>query len=327
MDRRTFLKVGAGVAAMSPGIVLAKDDFPNRPIRLVVGFPPGGQSDIFARRYAERVSPLLGVPVVIDNKPGASASIANASVARSTPDGYTLSFATSSLILYALLNSKAGYDPVTSFSPIAIVGETPMVIGVNKAKLPVENLEALIREIKANPGKYSAASTGIGAIAHYSLELFKMEAGGLDLVHVPYTGGAAALLGLIRGEVDLFIETLTSMLPYSQESGPLRLLAYCSDKRASYAPAIPTTREAGLPGMLASTFNAVLAPAGTPAAVVGKLADITHDVMSKTAFQDEIRASLIDPIADSNPVSAKDYIASNLEKWRLVTAKAKISLE
>lgn len=327
MDRRTFLKAGASLAVMAPGLVQAKDDFPNRPIRLVVGFPPGGQSDIFARRYADRISPLLGVPVVTENKPGASASIANALVARAAPDGYTLSFATSSLILYALLNAKAGYDPVTSFAPIAIVGETPMVIGVNKAKLPVENLEALIREIKANPGKYTAASTGIGAIAHYALELFKMEAGGLNLVHVPYTGGAAALLGLVRGEVDIFIETLTSMLSYSHENGPIRLLAYCSDTRASYAPNIPTTREAGLPGMLASTFNAVLAPAGTPAPIVGKLADITHDVMSKSAFQDEIRASLIDPIPGSNPASAKDYIARNLEKWRLVAAQAKISLE
>ena len=292
----------------------AQDNYPDRAVRLVIPFAPGGQTDIMARRYGAKVTPHLGQQVVPDNRSGAGGTIGSTEVARAKPDGYTLLMGTSSThAINPTAMPKIPYDAVKDFSAISVLGTVSMSIVVHPS-VPAKDLKQFVSQVKARPGQYSYASTGIGGINHLGGELFKKQAGGLDIVHVPYKSSGLSLQDLMGGHIPMVIATLSSAMQHHRDKR-LRILAAASDKRSAAAPDIPTAIEAGVPDMIAYTFNVIVAPAGTPPAVVERLNNATALVMRDDAFIRDLIALGVDPITSSNPQHASDFIKKELARW------------
>ncbi len=315
MNRRKLL-IGAGALAgtgLAAPAVLSQEKYPSRPIKLVIPFPAGGPTDVFGRRYGERLSALLGQPVVIDNKAGAGGTVGADLVAKSKPDGYTMLLGSSSTqVTSPLLMPRAPYHPVKDFT-LFIIGFVPMVIACNPA-LPAKTLPELVALLKGNPDKYRYSSSGMGSINHLGSELFKLKAGNLQSLHVPYRGNSPALQAALSGEVDWLLDTFgTSYSHY--KSGKLRYLAICADKRSSVAPELPTTADYGLPEVLVSTVNPVGLPAGTPPEIVTTIAEATRKIMSDEKLQADLRAMSIEPVADADPVRSAAYFTAEMERW------------
>lgn len=270
MDRRSLLLVGLGTSLTAPA-VRAQDKYPSRPIRLVIPFPPGGPTDLMGRRYGEKLSALLGQPVVIDDKAGAGGVLGADLVAKSRPDGYTLLLGSSSTqVTGPLLMPNAPYDPVKDFT-LFIIGFVPMVISCNTS-VPAKTLPEFVALLNANPDKYRHSSSGMGSIGHLGAELFKLKAGRLVSLHVPYKGNNPAVQAALTGEVDWLLDTIGTTLGH-HHAGKMRYLAVCAEKRTSVVPELPTTSECGLPDVLVSTVNPVALPARAPAEVVNRIAE------------------------------------------------------
>ena len=305
---RFFNAIAAALfVAVTAVPAIAQDAFPSRPMRLIVPFPAGGPTDVFARQYAARMSSILGQQMVAENKPGAAGAIGSLEVARATPDGYTLLFGTASTHgLYNLLSKSPQYDSIKDFAPIGIVGSAPVVIVVNPSQ-PAD-LAALVASVKASPGKLQYGSAGTGTFLHLTGEMFKVEAGKLDIPHIPYKGSAPAMNDLLGNQIGMVVDTLgTSLSQY--RGGKVRILGVASAKRSSLAADIPTIDEAlGTKGFEAGLWNVVAAPAGTPAAIIAKLHEATLKAMSDSDFQEQLRKIGIDPVLNSNPASARAFI-------------------
>lgn len=316
MKRFRFL-VAALLAAVAISPALAQQGYPTRAIRLVVPFPAGGPTDVFARQYAARMSDILGQQMVVENKAGAAGAIGSAEVARAPADGYTLLFGTASTHgLYNLLSKAPQYDSLKDFAPIAIVGSAPAVIVVNPAQ--PSDLKSLVASVKANPGKLQYGSPGTGTFLHLTGEMFKVEAGKLDIPHIPYKGSAPAMNDLLGNQIGMVIDTLgTSLQQY--RGGKVKILAVAALKRSALAPDIPTVDEAlGTKGFQAGLWNVVAAPAGTPQDVVAKLSQATTKVMSDPSFQQQLGKIGIDPVVDSDPAAARAFIAKERDRFRPV---------
>ena len=319
MNRRNVFGFGlASVMVLTLGLpslsVRAQGKYPERAIRLVVPFAAGGGTDIMGRRFANKVTPVLGQNVFVENRGGAGGTIGTAEVARAKPDGYTLLVGTSSThAINPTAMENLSYDPVKDFAPIAVLGVIPMVIAVHPS-VPAKTLRELVARVKATPGKYSFGSAGIGSINHLTGELFKKQAGGLDIVHVPYKGAGAALLDLIAGQIPIAMITVSSATAHYR-SGKVRILATFGEKRSNAAPDIPTAVELGVPGMLAYTFNVVLAPVATPKPIIDRLYQATVKVMTDEAFQKDLESLSIEPVTDSDPEKATQFIRDELAKW------------
>ncbi len=311
---------------MGANCIQAQDVYPNRPVRLLIPFAPGGVTDLFARKFSEKLGKRLGQPVLMDNKAGASGIIAASEVARSKPDGYTLFFATSTTlaILPSMMTTPA-YDVEKDFMPIALIGTTPLLLVVNSG-MPVRTVAELVTLIKANPGKYSYGTSGVGSAPHLAGELFKLRAGNLDLLHVPYKGSGPALQDALSGVNPVFIDSFSGSRPH-HKAGKMRILAIFAEKRSNIGPEIPTAIESGIPGMVAGSFQVVCAPTGTPATIVNTLQSATADVMRETAFQAELEGLSIDPIADSTPEKTKLFIRNELAKWAPIVKATGVKLE
>ncbi len=313
MKRRDLL-VGAGALAVAaPHIVAAQDKYPSRPIKLVIPFPPGGPTDVLGRRYGERLQTLLGQTVVVDNKAGAGGIVGTDQVAKSKPDGYTLLLGSSSTqVTSPLLMPNAPYHPVKDFT-LYIIGFVPMVIACNP-DMPCKTLPELVALLKANPDKYKYSSSGTGSINHLGAELFKLEAGNLSSLHVPYKGNGPALQAALSGEVDWLLDTFgTSFGQY--KAGKLRYLAICGETRSAVAPEVPTVGDVGYPKVQIATVNPVGLPVGTPPEVLKTIADATRTIMSDPKFQADLRAMNIEPVADADPVKSAAYFTAELERW------------
>ncbi len=311
MNRRGLL-AGASALVAAPA-ARAQDKYPSKPIRLVIPFPPGGPTDLMGRRYGEKLSALLGQPVVIDNKAGAGGVVGADLVAKSRPDGYTLLLGSSSTqITGPLLMPSAPYDPVKDFT-LFIIGFVPMVISCNPT-VPARTLPEFVALLKANPDKYRFSSSGMGSIGHLGAELFKMKAGGLVSLHVPYKGNNPAVQAAVTGEVDWLFDTIGTTLGQHQ-AGKMRYLAICAEKRSTTVPELPTTAEGGLPEVLVSTVNPVALPAGAPADVVSTIADATRRIMADEKLQADLRALSIEPVADADPVKSAAYFSAERERW------------
>ena len=307
----------AVLAAITISPALAQQSYPTRPIRLVVPFPAGGPTDVFARQYAARMSELLGQQMVVENKAGAAGAIGSVEVARAPADGYTLLFGTASTHgLYNLLSKAPKFDSLKDFAPIAIVGSAPAVIAVNSSQ--PGDLKALVASVKANPGKLQYGSPGTGTFLHLTGEMFKADAGKLDIPHIPYKGSAPAMNDLLGNQIGMVVDTLGTSLQ-QHRGGKVKILAVATPRRSSLALDIPTVDEAlGTKGFQAGLWNVVAAPAGTPADVVTKLSQATTKVMSDPAFQQQLAKIGIDPIVDSDPAAARAFIAKERERFKPV---------
>ena len=323
MHRRQLLAAGIGALA-APAVARANTKYPDRTIRLVVSFPAGGATDIVGRMFADKLTQLLGQTVIVDNKSGAAGSIGATEVKNAKPDGHTLLVATSSTHAInptAFVNPP--YDPVKDFTPIASICVNPLVLFANP-KLPPTMME-LVQLMKQNPGKYSYGSAGVGSIIHLAAEYLKRSVGGMDVLHVPYRGGAPAIQGTIAGNVAWSMETFSTTLPLHR-AGKLRILAFCHSKRAAIAPEIPTMIEAGVKDYEAYTFNLILGPPGMPKDVVDTLDKASRRVMADPATIKFLEGNAAIPTPDTTPERTAQFIKDELAKWAPVIRDANVRI-
>ena len=270
-DRRALMRAFSAVLALvaAPGLAQTTSNWPNKPIRYIVPFAPGGTTDILARTIGERLGAALGQPIVVENKPGQGGSIGAAELARAAPDGYTIGGGTiSSHAINATLYDKLSYDPITSFAPITMYATQPNVLLVHPS-VPARNLAEFIALLKANPNKYAFGSAGNGTSQHISGELFKVMAG-VSMQHIPYRGSGQMMPELLGGTLPVAFDNIATAVQHVN-AGKLRALAVTSATRSVVSPDVPTMAEAGLAGYDISSWQAVFAPAGTPAPIIDRL--------------------------------------------------------
>jgi tripartite-type tricarboxylate transporter receptor subunit TctC len=296
--------------------------YPDHPVRVVVGFSAGGPTDVIARIVAEKLSASLGQQFYVDDKPGAGSNIANAEVAKSAPDGYTITVVSTGFMVNMSLYAKVPYDAVKDFTPVTMVAFSPNVIVVNPS-MPAKTVKELIELIKANPGKYSFAGPGIGSTPHLSGELFKQKFD-LDMVHVPFPGAAPAITSTIGGHTQIAFTALPAL--GNIQSGKLRALAVLADKRSAEVPDVPTMQEAGCSDQEADTLTGVMAPAGTPKEIINLL----HREIVKAVALPEVAAHLhklgFVPVANK-PEEFGARIKSEIVKWGKVVHDAHLRIE
>jgi tripartite-type tricarboxylate transporter receptor subunit TctC len=317
MNRREILALGLatlGTSAVSPRLSLAQAKFPDRPIKLVVPFVPGGVNDAVARVWADRVKTALGT-VYIENQGGAGGAVGAAAVAHAQPDGYTILLGgAGSQVLNPIGMSRPLYDPIKDFEPIAILAVTSLTIVVTPS-LPVHTLKELIAYAKANPGKLVYGSAGTGSMTHLAGELFKSLAGLPDIVHIPYKGSGASITDVISGQIPMIMANVTGQVLELHKSGKLRMIAVTTPQRIATESEIPTAVESGLPGMIALKFTGLFAPAKTPKPIIAQIAAATTKAMD----DDEGRRSLIDqgmePYPDSTPEKTARFVEEDIARW------------
>ncbi len=302
---------------------LAQAPYPNKPVTLVVTYPPGGGADAMARLIAPKMGEALGQPIVIENKPGAGGQIGAAAVAKAAPDGYTLMLDASSFSVNPSLYPKLPYDSMKAFKPIGVVALFPNVVLVN-ANFQAKNVAELIAAARKSKDAVSYASSGNGSAQHLAGALFE-SAAKVDMVHIPYKGGGPALNDVIGGQVPLFFGNLASTLQHVQ-SGKLRALAVTSGKRSAILPDVPTLNESGLKGTEIYEWNAVFVPTGTPDAVVNKLAAAFQQALDSAEVKARI-AQLGGDIQKGSPEQAKKFIEQQISLWGQVIKERAITTE
>jgi tripartite-type tricarboxylate transporter receptor subunit TctC len=306
-------------AAAAPA---AAQDYPNRPVRLIIPFPPGGSNDVVGRLVANQLSEKLGHKVFVDNRGGAGGVLGTEAAANAAPDGYTLLVVS---IAHAVNPSlyKLNYDPIKSFAPISIMATGPNVLAVNPT-LPVKNVKELVALAKEKPGSIDYASAGVGSFQHLGGELFKLVAG-VNLQHVPYKGGGPAMQDVIAGHVKVMFSSLVQTTPFIQ-SGQLRALGVGGAKRNPVLPDVPTIEEAGVPGYVADNWWGIVAPAGTPQPIVDKLYRDIQDVLKSpeltAAFAREGAAAVTMSTADFGK-----YMEVEMAKWARVVKEGNIKAQ
>ena len=324
IPRRLAARLLAAAFLVGAAGVASAQSYPSKPIKLVVPFPPGGVADLIARPLADKLSASLQQPVVVENRAGATGTIAGAYVANAAADGYTLLLGTTNEIAMSpSLYKSLPYDPTKAFSPIAPVAEFPNVLVVGSS-VQADSLKALVALAQQRPGKLTFASSGPGSTNHLTAEIFKKLAG-VDVVHVPYKGGGPALTDLVGGHVDAMFATLPSAVQYIR-TGRLRALAVTGSRRSGSLPDVPTAQEAGLPGLDVTTWNGVLAPAGTPDDVRAVL--FKH--IQAGAAQADVRERYIEAGAEPMSADAEQFgkmIRDDFARWSAVIKDAAITAQ
>jgi len=315
-----FLAAAVLVAAPS----YAQQDYPNRPIRLIVPYPPGGPSDLMGRMTGDVLARRLAQNVVVDNRGGAATAIGAEIAARSPADGYTLLVSSeTTFAVNPALKSKLSYDPERDFAPISRLTTQPYVLAVTLA-LPVNSVSQLVAYAKANPGKLSFGSAGSGGANHLAGEMFKNVAG-IDMVHVPYKGNGPAIVDLIGGQIGLMLGSISSLYPHAAAK-KLRLLAVASSQRSAAAPEIPTFAEGGVPGYRVNGWNCLVAPRGTPQHVIKRLNAEIVAGFSEPEFVARLRKQSIDP-AVGTPDQLAAYMKSEIARYRKLIKAIGLTVE
>jgi tripartite-type tricarboxylate transporter receptor subunit TctC len=302
------------------------NNYPVKPIRLVVPFPAGGPTDQFARQYAQALSNQLGKPVVVDNKSGASGAIGSLEVKNSAPDGYTLLFGTASThVLYNLINAKPQYDSIKDFTQIAVVGDAPIVFAVSPATKG--GFKELVEHARINPGKLQYGSAGEGTYLHIVGERLKYELGGLDIQHIPFRGSAQSIPALIGNQVNMTVDTLGSLIN-QHRAGKLRIVAIAASKRSPLIPDVPTVNEVtGLKDFQAALWNIVSAPQGLSPDIANTLILATTKALKNPELLDKLNSISIQPINNITGVAATSFIAKELVSLRPVVQSAGLKKE
>lgn len=322
MTRRAFLAtllLSAGVLPMAWA-----DGYPNKPVRLVVPFAPGGTTDIIARVVAEKLNAPLGATVIVENKGGGGGSIGALELIKSAADGYTLGVATvSTTASNPAINKKIGYDPLTDFTPIINIAATPNVIAVHPS-FPAKDFAGFLSELKRNPGKYSFASSGTAAIGHMQMELFK-SLSGTFITHIPYRGAGPALNDTVAGQVPMIFDNLPSALPFIRD-GRLIAIVVAAPERLSQLPDVPTFAEVGLPAVNRMAYYGLLGPKGLPRDIVDKINQATRTTLENPDVRKRIEqtGSLI--VANS-PEAFKEQIAAEFQVYKDVVQKQNLRID
>jgi tripartite-type tricarboxylate transporter receptor subunit TctC len=295
-------------------------EWPTRPITLIIGFAPGGSADVAARIVSERLSRSLGVSVVVENRPGANGDLAAAAVKRATPDGYTLLLAPDAIVTSPAIR-KTAYDPTSDFVPIAMISRGPLVLVTNPLT-PAPSVKALIRLLKENPDKFSYGSSGVGNNQHFAGEKFKAMAG-VKLAHIPYKGGGQAIGDLLSNQIPLAFLGTGPVMPHLQ-AGKLKVLAVTTTRRFSGLPDVPTLDESGLKGFSISQWISIVGPSGTPLTVVNKVNAAVNAVLSESEVKGRLFAAGMDALPLS-PAALAEVIRSDLAAYRKLAQSQNMS--
>lgn len=322
LHRRSLLATAALVAL--PGLGRAQSGYPNKPVRLIVPFAPGGTTDIVARVVAEKINAALGQSLIVDNKAGGGGSIGATEIARSAPDGYTIGMATvSTTAANPAINPKIAYNPLTDFTPIINVAATPNVIAVHPS-FPARDYKSFLAELKKNPGKYSYGSSGTGGIGHLQMELFK-NLSGTFVTHIPYRGAGPALNDVVAGQVPMIFDNLPSALPFIQQ-GRLIAIVVAAPQRLAVLPNIPTFKEVGLEPVNRPAFYGIHGPKGMSKEVVDRI----HDAVKKTIDDPAVRKRIEDTgsiVIGNTPEQFAAQIVAEFEVYKKVVAAQKLTLD
>ena len=310
------------IASFTMGAAAAQtSDYPNKPIKLIVGFTPGGSTDAIGRHIANSFSKILGQSVIVENKPGANGNLATEFVRRAPPDGYTIFYTSIGHVTNPLIYKDAKYDPVKDFTPIGQVLAGPNILVV-PPNSKFKTLKELIDYGRANPGKINFASSGIGSSLHLSGELFK-QLSGVDMVHIPYKGAGSLMPHLMSGQVDLAFPNLPTGVSLV-EQGQLRALGVTTNTRSAAAPNIPTIEEAGVPNYDMSTWYGLVGPADLPAPVLKKLTDALAQTMNDPEFKGRLVAQGMDP-KESSPQDFAKFIQSESTRWTAILKEMNVT--
>ena len=321
---RAIVAITAGlVAILAVGFNARAEDYPARPLRVVVPYAAGGSTDVLARMIGQKLTAVLGQPVVIDNRTGAGTLIATELVAHAAPDGYTLLMATPPLAVAPALYQKLPFDVARDFATVTNIAATSNVLVVHPS-VPAQTAREFIAIAKASPGKYTFGSSGVGGASHLAVELFRSMTR-IELVHVPYKGGSLAVIDLLGGRLSLMFANLTTVQQHIK-SGKLRALAIGTAQRSLVVPELPTVAEAGVPGYEANNWNGLVAPAGSPRAALERLQREIRAIVAAPDTRDKLLQNAFEPIADT-PADFARYLAAERVKWARVVREGNIKPE
>jgi tripartite-type tricarboxylate transporter receptor subunit TctC len=324
--REVYMRIlGALATGLSllllPGVAAAQD-FPTKPIKLIVPFPAGGPNDIIARVVGQRMSELIKQPVLIDNRGGQGGVLGTDAVAKAQPDGYTIGIVSASSLVINPSMEKVGYDVARDFAPITLVVTVPEMLVV-ASNVPAKNMAELVALAKAEPGKLNFASAGLGGLPHLAGELFKLTAD-IDIVHVPYRGAAPAINDLLGQQVQMTFLDLPVILPHIK-AGSLRPIALGARERAPTAPDVPTTAEVGMPDLLIENWYGMIAPGGTPPVIIAALNRIATTAMADPTVKEKLTAQGL-TLAGDTPEHFREFIGSEAAKWAKVIKDAGLAM-
>ncbi|MSP47290.1 MAG: tripartite tricarboxylate transporter substrate binding protein [Xanthobacteraceae bacterium] len=328
MRRRDLLQGGmAALAAQAlPREAFAQAGYPDRPIRLIVPFPPGGAFDTIGRPWAERIKPYLGT-VVIENIGGAGGGVGAAQASRARPDGYTLLLGGATThVTEALLKTKPTYDPLKDLESISPVAVTAFAIAVHPS-VPAKGLKELVAHIKANPGKLSYGSAGHGSLNHLAGELFKIRAGITDFPHVPYRGAGPGLTDLLAGQIPALVPAMTNIVLEHHKAGKLKVLAVTHGKRLAAAPELPTAVEQGYPDLVAPNFIGVYAPTGVPKEIVDRISAANLKLLAEKSYQELLISGTFELEPPLSPAQYKRFVEDDITRWRPIVSAMGIKID